>query len=142
MRVVVLGGGLQGLACALELSSHPGIEVEVRERASQLGGRARSPSLGGIPFDLGPRAIYRGGPLHRMLRAAGVEPQGFTPPLDGAYVNVAGGLHPLPAGLTDLLRAKFLDARAKREQRVQPRSEEHTSELQSQSNLVCRLLLE
>src|SRR5688572_32156996 len=26
--------------------------------------------------------------------------------------------------------------------RVDPRSEEHTSELQSQSNLVCRLLLE
>src|SRR2546430_10182895 len=26
--------------------------------------------------------------------------------------------------------------------RVPPRSEEHTSELQSQSNLVCRLLLE
>src|SRR2546430_10198571 len=26
--------------------------------------------------------------------------------------------------------------------RVRPRSEEHTSELQSQSNLVCRLLLE
>src|SRR2546430_10308465 len=26
--------------------------------------------------------------------------------------------------------------------RAQPRSEEHTSELQSQSNLVCRLLLE
>src|SRR2546427_7163082 len=25
---------------------------------------------------------------------------------------------------------------------IQPRSEEHTSELQSQSNLVCRLLLE
>src|SRR2546427_9459454 len=28
------------------------------------------------------------------------------------------------------------------EQPRQPRSEEHTSELQSQSNLVCRLLLE
>src|SRR5688572_32782997 len=27
-------------------------------------------------------------------------------------------------------------------QHVEPRSEEHTSELQSQSNLVCRLLLE
>src|SRR5688572_32758915 len=26
--------------------------------------------------------------------------------------------------------------------RLEPRSEEHTSELQSQSNLVCRLLLE
>src|SRR2546427_5289956 len=29
-----------------------------------------------------------------------------------------------------------------RRQRRRPRSEEHTSELQSQSNLVCRLLLE
>src|SRR2546430_10311419 len=28
------------------------------------------------------------------------------------------------------------------EERLFPRSEEHTSELQSQSNLVCRLLLE
>src|SRR2546430_10607862 len=37
------------------------------------------------------------------------------------------------------------DAADRREQLValaQPRSEEHTSELQSQSNLVCRLLLE
>src|SRR2546427_4761433 len=33
-------------------------------------------------------------------------------------------------------------ARAIREARLDRRSEEHTSELQSQSNLVCRLLLE
>src|SRR2546430_8326887 len=32
--------------------------------------------------------------------------------------------------------------RAARPDRRRPRSEEHTSELQSQSNLVCRLLLE
>src|SRR2546430_3776775 len=32
--------------------------------------------------------------------------------------------------------------RADPDQGAQPRSEEHTSELQSQSNLVCRLLLE
>src|SRR2546427_6477230 len=32
--------------------------------------------------------------------------------------------------------------RMARRQRRRPRSEEHTSELQSQSNLVCRLLLE
>src|SRR5688572_31274802 len=36
----------------------------------------------------------------------------------------------------DLLHNNFFDMRA------QQRSEEHTSELQSQSNLVCRLLLE
>src|SRR2546427_3191787 len=34
------------------------------------------------------------------------------------------------------------DARGDRRVRVGTRSEEHTSELQSQSNLVCRLLLE
>src|SRR5688572_32276282 len=35
-----------------------------------------------------------------------------------------------------------LPTRAERPGRVGRRSEEHTSELQSQSNLVCRLLLE
>src|SRR2546427_1732700 len=35
---------------------------------------------------------------------------------------------------------KYFDA--PRSQQIQRRSEEHTSELQSQSNLVCRLLLE
>src|SRR2546430_12727716 len=38
-------------------------------------------------------------------------------------------------GLPDLLLTAYTDLSS-------PRSEEHTSELQSQSNLVCRLLLE
>src|SRR5688572_31284916 len=42
-------------------------------------------------------------------------------------------LHALPRDLRDHARLRRL---------VLPRSEEHTSELQSQSNLVCRLLLE
>src|SRR2546427_7865212 len=46
-------------------------------------------------------------------------------------------LHPGPA-LDDREEALVRD----RDQRVDDRSEEHTSELQSQSNLVCRLLLE
>src|SRR6478736_8458480 len=33
-------------------------------------------------------------------------------------------------------------ARSRRARSMSPRSEEHTSELQSQSNIVCRLLLE
>src|SRR5699024_12427710 len=45
-------------------------------------------------------------------------------------VLVAGGL---PEGSTDLIGAR---------QRVRDRSEEHTSELQSRFDLVCRLLLE
>src|SRR2546430_9690073 len=36
----------------------------------------------------------------------------------------------------------FASAEEKKHERTGDRSEEHTSELQSQSNLVCRLLLE
>src|SRR2546430_7277084 len=39
-------------------------------------------------------------------------------------------------------RGAVLPSGLKRERGQQERSEEHTSELQSQSNLVCRLLLE
>src|SRR5580692_939089 len=39
-------------------------------------------------------------------------------------------------------RGSALECILARRQRFAPRSEEHTSELQSQSNLVCRLLLE
>src|SRR2546430_10615143 len=50
--------------------------------------------------------------------------------------------HPLE--LTARLREDRIIEQNQRErfQRIAPRSEEHTSELQSQSNLVCRLLLE
>src|SRR2546430_12127252 len=48
--------------------------------------------------------------------------------------------HPVVTTSRDLVRA--IGRAVGREPRIVPRSEEHTSELQSQSNLVCRLLLE
>src|SRR5688572_32617309 len=47
-----------------------------------------------------------------------------------------------PGGLLPRLRRALLRHGAVRHARRRLRSEEHTSELQSQSNLVCRLLLE
>src|SRR2546430_13622266 len=47
---------------------------------------------------------------------------------------------PRPAGL--LCQEQNTSLRKKRARHRKFRSEEHTSELQSQSNLVCRLLLE
>src|SRR5688572_32393668 len=57
--------------------------------------------------------------------------------LHGADRRTAGA----PAG-GDGDRARHRAGRAPAVSRVRCRSEEHTSELQSQSNLVCRLLLE
>src|SRR2546430_11120337 len=47
-----------------------------------------------------------------------------------------------PSALRASSRARLPSAPVRWSQMSQARSEEHTSELQSQSNLVCRLLLE
>src|SRR2546427_8439595 len=72
--------------------------------------------------------LFRSGPLHGALLSDNVARAG------------GGGAHRRMVAGRDLLahRAAALRARA----RGRGRSEEHTSELQSQSNLVCRLLLE
>src|SRR2546430_11402633 len=47
------------------------------------------------------------------------------------------------AGVGGLVAARTKEGRERVDgKRIVPRSEEHTSELQSQANLVCRLLLE
>src|SRR6478736_10508121 len=48
---------------------------------------------------------------------------------------------PISVGFISHPRPAFV-WQGSRRSRIRPRSEEHTSELQSQSNLVCRLLLE
>src|SRR5688572_31792132 len=48
----------------------------------------------------------------------------------------------LVKGMENGLRAALIEIGGVEKVRVEERSEEHTSELQSQSNLVCRLLLE
>src|SRR2546430_11410570 len=62
----------------------------------------------------------------------------FRSPLDSSAAAIAA------SGLWDL--SEEIDDPAERERyqlaALKTRSEEHTSELQSQSNLVCRLLLE
>src|SRR2546430_4799808 len=56
----------------------------------------------------------------------------------------AGGAHPSPRGPNVEIAAQHLADQTGQcgVAQLVPRSEEHTSELQSQSNLVCRLLLE
>src|SRR2546427_1230005 len=55
---------------------------------------------------------------------------------DSVYLFLAGWIYPTDASINIAL------AQTGKPGVIFPRSEEHTSELQSQSNLVCRLLLE
>src|SRR5438093_7396171 len=50
-------------------------------------------------------------------------------------------IHATPSGATDAMNWKTIGNTRKYAKDI-PRSEEHTSELQSLTNLVCRLLLE
>src|SRR2546430_3379141 len=76
------------------------------------------------------------------LRVAGKDPTAMSPRAEGV------GAEPPPQGAAadfayDALRDNLtLDFGEGQPGQRQSRSEEHTSELQSQSNLVCRLLLE
>src|SRR2546427_7971306 len=57
--------------------------------------------------------------------------------------RVLVGVDPRDVALMDVaLREPRLHVERRRGRQLRSRSEEHTSELQSQSNLVCRLLLE
>src|SRR5256886_13671042 len=71
--------------------------------------------------------------IHRCLRFAIMLAPWRLPPLP-----VAPRTLPSIAGVPSTASYPPIPRRA----RAQTRSEEHTSELQSQSNLVCRLLLE
>src|SRR5688572_29645611 len=72
---------------------------------------------------------------------AQIETRSYRRGVGNLFVNTRGGtmkkLPPIPknATLNDFFELRFMPAN-------HVRSEEHTSELQSQSNLVCRLLLE
>src|SRR5688572_31036022 len=94
------------------LADAPEIRAELAARPPARAGRARGASPGARDT-LSRPPVLPGAAAHRPID-------------DGAHRDrdVAGGG----------------DADQNLEQR--PRSEEHTSELQSQSNLVCRLLLE
>src|SRR2546430_6962839 len=79
--------------------------------------------------------------LFRSLAKRAVEggEKEATAKLDAAEADLtAAQKHGAPAIVVCTLRAKIREDRGDRA----GRSEEHTSELQSQSNLVCRLLLE
>lgn len=57
-RVVIVGGGLAGLAAAFELSQDGGYEVHLLELEDRLGGRTCTQDVTSVPVDFGGFIIY------------------------------------------------------------------------------------
>ncbi|MFF5172555.1 phytoene desaturase family protein [Micromonospora sp. NPDC000089] len=85
-RVVVVGAGLGGLACALHLAGS-GRQVTVVEREPVPGGRAGRLSVDGYEFDTGPTVLTMPDLIAEALGAVGEELHDWLDltPVDPAY---------------------------------------------------------
>lgn len=103
--VIVVGGGLAGLATACYLG-RAGARVVLFEKASCLGGRAATQEHDGFLFNRGIHALYTGGATEEVLRELGVAYSGGSPKetfvLDGKKIDL------FPSGPVSLLRTRVL----------------------------------
>lgn len=99
-EVAVIGGGISGLAAALELSSLAGVSVTVFEEADILGGKLRAGELAGVTVDVGAESVLAARPEALALAArVGLKPSVEFPAARHANVLSRGALRPLPSGL-------------------------------------------
>ncbi len=110
--VIVVGGGLAGLAASTYLGRAER-RVILFERADAAGGRARTRTLDGFHFNLGPHALYRGGRAAEVLCELGVSVRGRAPGPSGVYAVRSGRLHTFPVGFVSLLTTGLLSPREK-----------------------------
>ena len=109
--VIVVGAGLAGLAAGATATAG-GASTLVLD-AHQPGGRARTTDKGAYTFNLGPHALYLGGPGTAVLRSLGVEPDGIPSPFPGYRLLKDGALHVVPSGPASLLRTTAMGRAAK-----------------------------
>jgi oxygen-dependent protoporphyrinogen oxidase len=57
IRVVVVGGGIAGLAAAYSLAEDPAYDVTVLESSPEVGGKLRLGEVGGVTVDVGAEAM-------------------------------------------------------------------------------------
>jgi phytoene dehydrogenase-like protein len=106
-QVVVIGGGLAGLAAAT-YAARAGRGVTLLEKASEPGGRAATHDKHGYALNIGPHALYLGGPAEEVLGELGVASPGASPPTAGRFALDRGVLRAIPSGLVSMLTTSLL----------------------------------
>lgn len=99
--IVVVGGGITGLAAALRLTDAgpPGTTVTVLEQAGHVGGKLRTGELAGIRIEEGADAFLVRVPDARTLaERVGLGAELVHPATGAAAVCVDGTSRPLPTG--------------------------------------------
>jgi len=100
-QVVIVGGGISGLATAHYIHSHLGDKVQLTlvEGGSQLGGKVANQEFSGHLVDTGPDAVLVRAPaMAALLQDLGLGEQIVAPAALGAHVWSRGKLRRLPSG--------------------------------------------
>lgn len=97
-HVVVVGGGVSGLATAYHLlRGEDAPAVTLLEAGPRLGGKVASATVAGLPVDTGPDSLLVRVPAVRaLLEELGLDQAVEGPAPTGAYVWTRGALRPLP----------------------------------------------
>jgi ferrochelatase/protoporphyrinogen oxidase len=100
-RVLVVGGGIAGLAAAVALVEHGGVDVELREATDRLGGKiTTSPFAGVDAVDEGGDAfLVRQPHAIDLAHRVGLGADEITSPSPASATVWHDGLHRLPAGI-------------------------------------------
>jgi oxygen-dependent protoporphyrinogen oxidase len=98
-HVVVVGGGVSGLAAAHFLLEGGGVRVTVLESSSRLGGKLYADEIAGVPVDLGAESMLARRPeAVELARAVGLADDLEPPATAGASLWTRGRLRPMPKG--------------------------------------------
>ncbi len=111
--VLVIGGGISGLACAYHLQQ-AGIPVRALEAGSRPGGVIATKAKDGFRFELGPQSFLSTEPLIRLIDALGLKDQLLRAnPRAPRYILVRGRLMPAPLAPPSLLTTPLFSAGTK-----------------------------
>jgi len=101
---IVIGGGLAGLTAANALAQ-PGRKVTLLEQSEHLGGRAITQQEAGFQLNLGPHALYCGGPATRTFNEWKIPFTGHPPAQSGGHLVFEGRKYPLITNTASLLKS-------------------------------------
>lgn len=103
VRVVVVGGGVAGLAAAVWLRRQGEVEIVVVERAGQLGGKLRTSVLAGERVETGAETFLttqagEDSAALRLAKSIGLADDLVHPASVPAAIVAGGALRPVPGG--------------------------------------------
>jgi oxygen-dependent protoporphyrinogen oxidase len=113
--VVIIGGGISGLAAAFRLSER-GRSILLLEQNGRVGGVMRSERVGGFLFEHGPTSLMTNHPdVFRLCEAVGLSDRLVEANASARrrYVMRNGQLLPLPSGPGEFLLTPILSGGAK-----------------------------